>query len=86
MEYWTISITDCKGNKASIGRGMMKRQEQHHRHITNFIDVNSVDEYSSKIEKLGDKVLFLKWQYKVWDILQHVMTHRITALVFGNLI
>jgi uncharacterized protein len=33
----------------------MKRQEQH-QYITNFIDVNSVDEYSSKIEKLGRKV------------------------------
>jgi hypothetical protein len=40
------STTDGKGNKASIGVGMMKRQDQH-QHITNFIDVNSVDEYSS---------------------------------------
>ena len=55
-----ISTTDSKGDKASIGGGMMKRQEQHHRHITNFIDVNSVDEYSSKIEKLGDKVVVSK--------------------------
>ena len=46
MEYWMISTTDSKGNKASIGGGMMKRQEQHNQHITNFIDVNSVDEYS----------------------------------------
>ena len=53
MEYWIISTTDDKGNKASIGGGMMKRQDQHHQRITNFIDVNSVDEYSSKIEKLG---------------------------------
>ena len=29
MEYWMISTTDSKGNKASIGGGMMKRQEQH---------------------------------------------------------
>ena len=52
MEYWIISTTDDKGNKAAIGGGMMKRQGQRHQHITNFIDVNSVDEYSSKIEKL----------------------------------
>jgi len=38
---------------------MMKRLEQH-QHITNFIDVNSVDEYSSKIEKLGGKVVVSK--------------------------
>lgn len=51
MEYWIVSTTDDKGNKAPIGGGLMKRQEQHQQ-ITNFIDVNSVDEYSSKIEKL----------------------------------
>jgi predicted enzyme related to lactoylglutathione lyase len=39
----------------------MKIQEQH-QYITNFIDVNSVDEYSSKIEKLGRKVVVSKWQ------------------------
>src|ERR687888_2489063 len=59
MEYWIVSTTDSKGNKASIGGGIMKRQEQH-QHITNFIDVNSVDEYSSKIEKLGGKVVVSK--------------------------
>ncbi|MFL6355597.1 MAG: VOC family protein [Nitrososphaeraceae archaeon] len=59
MEYWIVSTTDDKGNKASIGGGMMKRQEQHQQ-ITNFIDVNSVDEYSSKIEKLGGKVVVSK--------------------------
>jgi predicted enzyme related to lactoylglutathione lyase len=63
MDYCIISTTDSNGNKASIGGGMMKRQEQqqhHHEHITNFIDVNSVDEYSSKIQKLGGKVVVSK--------------------------
>jgi uncharacterized protein len=63
MEYWIISTTDDKGNKAAIGGGMMKRHDppdQHHQHITNFIDVSSVDEYSSKIEKLGGKVVVSK--------------------------
>ena len=59
MEYWIISTTDDKGNKASIDGGMMRRQDQH-QHITNFIDVSSVDEYSSKIEKLGGKVVLSK--------------------------
>ena len=58
MEYWIINTTDDKGNKASIG-GMMKRQDTM-KQITNFIDVNSVDEYSSKIEKLGGKVVVSK--------------------------
>ncbi len=59
MEYWIINTTDDKGNKASIGGGMMKRQDTM-KQITNFIDVNSVDEYSSKIEKLGGKVVVSK--------------------------
>jgi uncharacterized protein len=59
MEYWIVSTTDDKGNKASIGGGMMRRQDQHQQ-ITNFIDVNSVDEYSSKIEKIGGKVVVSK--------------------------
>jgi uncharacterized protein len=54
MEYWMVTTTDDKGNKA-IGGGMMKRQMPDHR-ITNYINVNSVDEYTSKVEKLGGKV------------------------------
>ena len=59
MEYWTVTTTDDKGNKASVGGGMMKRQNQQQQ-ITNFIDVKSLDEYSSKVEKLGGKVVVSK--------------------------
>jgi uncharacterized protein len=54
IEYWTITTTDDKGNKA-LGGGMMKRQMPEHQ-VTNYIGVNSVDEYSSKVEKLGGKL------------------------------
>ena len=57
MDYWMISTTDDKGGKASVGGGIMKRQDPQEQQITNFIDVSSVDEYSSKIEKLGGKVV-----------------------------
>ena len=33
MEYWIISTIDSKGNKASVGGGMMKRQD----HIMNIL-------------------------------------------------
>ena len=56
MEYWLITTTDDKGNKAAVGGGMMKRQMPEH-HITNYISVNSVDEYTSKVEKAGGKVV-----------------------------
>jgi uncharacterized protein len=59
MEYWTVTTTDDKGNKAFVGGGMMKRQNPQQQ-ITNFIDVKSVDEYSSKVEKLGGKVVVSK--------------------------
>jgi predicted enzyme related to lactoylglutathione lyase len=56
IEYWIITTTDDKGNKAAVGGGMMKRQMPEHT-ITNYINVNSVDEYTSKVEELGGKVL-----------------------------
>ena len=55
MEYWMVTTTDDKGNKA-LGGGMMKRQMPEH-HITNYIGVKSVDEYSSKVKNLGGKVV-----------------------------
>ena len=58
MENWTVTTTDDKGNKALSG-GMSKRQMPQQQ-ITNFIDVKSVDEYSSKVEKLGGKVVVPK--------------------------
>lgn len=54
-----ITTTDQNGNK-SLSGGMMKRQNPHQQGITNYIDVNSVDEYSTKIEKLGGKVIVPK--------------------------
>lgn len=54
MEFWIITTTDDKGNKA-LGGGIMKRQMPEHR-VTNYIGVRSVDEYSSKVEKLGGKI------------------------------
>jgi len=42
-----------------LGGGMSKRQMPQQQ-ITNFIDVKSVDEYSSKAERLGGKVVVPK--------------------------
>ena len=58
IENWTVTTTDDKGNKA-LGGGMSKRQMPQQQ-ITNFIDVKSVGEYSSKVEKLGGKVVVPK--------------------------
>ena len=60
MDYWMVSTTNDKGGKADVGGGIMKRQDPQEQQITNFIDVSSVDEYSSKIEKLGGKVVVSK--------------------------
>ena len=55
MEYWMVTTTDDRGNKA-IGGGMMKRVQQCQQ-ITNYINVRSVDEYSEKVEMLGGRVV-----------------------------
>jgi uncharacterized protein len=57
MEYWMITTTDEKGNKALVG-GMMKRKMPQQPNI-NYIDVKLVDEYSSKV-KLGGKIVVPK--------------------------
>ena len=59
IEYFIISTVDDKGNKALSG-GMMKRQNPQQQGITNYIDVKSVDEYSTKVEQLGGKVMIPK--------------------------
>ena len=56
MEYWMVTTTDEKGNKGLDG-GIMKRQNPQHQ-VTNSIDVKSVDEYSSKVQQLGGKVVY----------------------------
>ena len=38
MEYWMVTTTDYKGNKALTG-GMMKRQMPQQQGITNYVDV-----------------------------------------------
>jgi uncharacterized protein len=55
---WEVATTDNKGNKALSG-GMSKRSMPQQQ-ITNFIDVKSVDEYSSKVDKLGGKIIVPK--------------------------
>jgi predicted enzyme related to lactoylglutathione lyase len=54
MDYWVITTTDYKGNKA-LGGGIMKRLGPQ-QPIINHIDVKSIDEYSSKVQQLGGKV------------------------------
>lgn len=56
--YWMSTITDDKGNRI-LGGGMHKRMHPAQQ-IINYIDVKSVDEYSSKVEKLGGKVVMPK--------------------------
>jgi predicted enzyme related to lactoylglutathione lyase len=55
IDYWMVSTVDDKGNRA-LGGGLMKRQMPE-QHITNYINVTSVDDYSSKVKDLGGNVL-----------------------------
>lgn len=58
MEYWMITTTNEKGEKAVDG-GMMQRQNPQ-QPITNYIGIPSIDEYAVKVEKLGGKVVVPK--------------------------
>jgi uncharacterized protein len=54
-DYWFFDTKDENGNKG-IGGGLMKRQAPEHS-VTNYITVRSVDDYASKIEEAGGKVI-----------------------------
>jgi len=60
MEYWTIETVpvDEKGMplRPGVNGGMMKKEHPEHKPV-NYIAVESVDEYSKKIEELGGKIL-----------------------------
>jgi uncharacterized protein len=58
QDYWVFDTKDDKGNQGLTG-GMMKRQSPHHT-VTNYISVISNDEYTSKIEQSGGKVIIPK--------------------------
>lgn len=58
MEYFNISTKDDKGND-SIGGGMGQRGQPDQK-ITNYIDVDSIDEYIKKVEGLGGKIIMPK--------------------------
>jgi predicted enzyme related to lactoylglutathione lyase len=45
----------------------MQRQSPQHS-ITNYISISSIDDYSSKVEQPGGKIIFLKPRYPKWDI------------------
>ena len=58
MEYFNISTKDDKGNN-SIGGGMGQRGFPDQK-ITNYIDVDSIDDYIKKVEELGGKIIMPK--------------------------
>jgi predicted enzyme related to lactoylglutathione lyase len=63
VEYWGIKTvpTDEEGMllRNGVNGGMMKRQNSEHKPV-NYIAVESVDEYSKKIEELGGRVIVPK--------------------------
>ena len=58
-EYWNVGTVpvDDKGMllRPGVNGGMMKKQNPEHKPV-NYIAVESVDEYSKKIEELGGKI------------------------------
>ena len=67
VAYYLIETSDLKG-KPSVGGGMAKRDKPEDK-ITNFIGVNSINEYTAKVERLGGKVIEAKWPVPGWGYL-----------------
>jgi hypothetical protein len=65
--YYLIETTDLDG-QIGIGGGMARRSKPEDR-ITNFIGVNSINEYVAKVEKLGGKVIEPKRPVPGWGYL-----------------
>ncbi|MFC2022571.1 VOC family protein [Chloroflexota bacterium] len=63
-DYYLIETTDLEG-KRGVGGGLGKRGEPNQR-ITAYIGVDSVDDYSSEVEKLGGKVIQPKMNVPGW--------------------
>lgn len=65
VDYWSIETVpvDEKGEpiRPGVNGGMMKKQNPQHKPF-NYILVESVDEYSKKIEVLGGKVIVPKME------------------------
>jgi len=65
MDYYMIQTipTDEKGMpvRPGVNGGMMKRQNPDHKPV-NYVAVESVDEYSKRIEALGGKVIVPKME------------------------
>ena len=58
MEYYEITTTSEK-DEGGVNGGMTKRENPYDR-ITNYVDVQSIDEYLTRVEKLGGKIVLPK--------------------------
>jgi predicted enzyme related to lactoylglutathione lyase len=65
VEYWSIETVpvDEKGAliRPGVNGGLMKRQNPEHRPV-NYVFVESVDEYTKKVEALGGRVIAPKME------------------------
>jgi len=65
VEYWSIETVpvDAKGEpiRQGVNGGMMKKQNPEHKPV-NYVLVESVDEYATKIGALGGKVIVPKME------------------------
>ena len=57
MEYWSV-ITAEPGK--GVNGGLFKRQTPEQVGLLNYIDVESIDDYSAKVEQLGGKIIMPK--------------------------
>ncbi len=66
-DYYLIETQDLNG-ESGVGGGLGKRGEPGQR-ITSYIGVDSVEEYTAKVEKLGGKMVQRKMTVPGWGYL-----------------
>lgn len=66
-DYYLIETKDLKGERG-VGGGLGKRGEPGQR-ITSYIGIDSIEEYTVKVEKLGGKVIQSKMTVPGWGYL-----------------
>jgi len=58
MNYWMFQTKNASGNNAGTGGIMKKESEQHT--LTNYINVENIEEKMARVEELGGKIIIPK--------------------------
>lgn len=71
MNYLMIQTKDAEGNNSTSG-GILEKQNEMHS-VTNYINVENIDDVTAKIEELGGKIIVPKTAVPTMGYFVHFM-------------